>query len=150
VARYVYSVLCKRGIVDQSTNLLSLIDVLEGIEAAGPARPIDPATEKPETVALDLDAMLVTVWARSDLAKPEPGIVARIAVLGPDGKRVGGSGEQTLQLDAFENFRTFTTIPKLPVTHDGRYEFAVQIRSGKGWRTVGKVPLTVRVAVRNA
>lgn len=150
MARYVYSVLCKRGIVDQSTNLLSLIDVLEGVEAAGPVRPIDPVTENPESVAIDLDAMLVTVWARSNLAKPEPGIVARTVVFGPDGKRVGGSGEQALQLETFENFRAFTTIPKLPVSQDGRYEFAVQVRSGKGWRTVGKVPLSVRVVVHNS
>jgi hypothetical protein len=141
MARHVFSVLCRRSITDQGSNLLSIVDILDGI-AAAPAQPEDVLT-KDGQVALAFDASFVSQFTRSELDKGEE-FEVRVLLTGPGGEKLGETGAH-IDLTKFQNFRMATKFERLPLVGPGRYEFKVQLQEGKRWRTVAAVPLAVTI-----
>lgn len=141
MARHVFSVLCRRSITDQGSNLLSIIDILDGIVVA--PEQTDESSAKEGQAALAFDASFVSQFTRSNLAKGEEFDV-RVLLTGPGGEKLGGTATR-IDLTKFQNFRMATRFEKLPLVGPGRYEFKVQLQEGKRWRTVASVPLAVTV-----
>ena len=146
MARHVFSVLCRRSITDQGSNLLSIIDILDGI-AVAPAQ-ADESSAKDGQAALAFDASFVSQFSRSDLDKGEEFDV-RVLLTGPGGEKLGGTSTR-IDLTKFQNFRMATKFERLPLVGPGRYEFKVQLQDGKRWRTVAAVPLAVTVQAQPA
>src|SRR5262249_19964971 len=67
MAEHVWSVPCRRVIVDQITQAASLIDTFEGLEYVVPPGQPEPNLSAP----LPLEINVVTLWTRSDPAKGE-------------------------------------------------------------------------------
>lgn len=141
MARHVFSVLCRRSITDQGSNLLSIVDVLDGITVA-PSEPED-GTRKNAPATLALDASFVSQFTRSELNKAEE-LDVRVQLMGPTGKKLGGTSTP-IDLTRFQNYRMSTKFERLPFVGPGRYEFKVQLQEGKRWRTVASIPLAVTV-----
>lgn len=141
MARHVFSILCRRSITDQGSNLLSVIDVLDGIAVA--PRELEQVTQSDAKPALALDASFVSQFTRSDLDRGEDFSV-RVLLTGPGGKKLGSTSAQ-IDLHKFQNFRMASKFSVLPFIGAGRYEFKVQLQEGKRWRTVSAVPLAVTV-----
>lgn len=80
--KHLWSLLCRRGIVDKYTNLLTIVDVLDELSLK-----IFPQMGE-EEVAMTLDGTLVSVWARSDPRTPED-FWQTIIVVGPGDEDLG-------------------------------------------------------------
>ena len=77
--KHVLTSLCMRALIDQTTQNLTLVDVVDVLDA-----PIEENSQGALGVSLDL----ISMWRRDEAGKPETGR-ARVGVFGPDGKLVG-------------------------------------------------------------
>lgn len=139
---HIWSVLCYKGCLDQYSNLVSLLDVIEGIQlrSIGPL----PAGEK-AFVGLPFQLNLVSLWARAAPDTPEKFSV-RALVVKPDGAEVVPQVFIDGDLTEKRRLRTFMRLDALPFGGPGVYRFAVECRSDDEWRRVASIPLEVEVA----
>ena len=138
--QHIWTAPCRVGIVNQDTNNVSLIEVLEEL-VLGPLRSRqDPA--KPQLPAI-FD--VVTLWAREDPERPETG-QGRIRLISPQGETLV---EQRLEVDLREvrRLRSFGRILGFSMQGDGVYSFRIDRRPDEAaeWEEVGRVPLEVVV-----
>lgn len=137
--KHIWSVLCYKGCLDQYTNQVSLLDVIENISL----RPTGPAPSG--NVHIPIQMNLVSLWMRSDLNSPET-FETRIIVKAPDGFE-HPSNELVADLQTHTRIRTFRRFEILPYRGPGLYEFIVEYRgtASDAWNSVVAVPLDVRV-----
>src|SRR5262245_37037561 len=133
--QHLWSILCRRCIIDSRTQNVSLIDVVEGIEAKGP----EPAGGKETLVQVGSD--FVTLWRRETIDRPVSG-VGRVRFLRPDGSQAGETVEYTIDLTTRQRFRITTVVPILPVRSPGHW-FVIELQNGENWVEVGRVPIEV-------
>lgn len=144
MAEHIWSVLCDRTIIDQTTNKISLIDVMDRITFLDPDGKLREATEKDRAVAR-VNFVLASLWRQSEYGTPEK-IQVRLALRGPNGKRIDPpSTSSTLDLKKI-NLRATHQIPGMPLRGPGYYTFLVQHlpSEGKRWRTVARLALEVK------
>lgn len=133
---HVWSVLCGQAIVDERSNNVSLINVLETVTFVGPAPPADG------DVRLPFEAELVSVWTRSD-----PDIAAygqaKLLIQTPSGKQREGP---LVEIDLSDQlvFKTIGVVA-LPFSELGLYYFIVQLQHKDEWVQVSKIPLLVHL-----
>lgn len=138
MARHIWSVLCTKGSIDSQTNNVSLFNVTEKFAISG--RPPEP-----EAIAVIPGPMeLVTLSMRSNVAEPET-VMARIALLAPNGERTEGS---TFAIEMVGNFirnRHVLRINALPLRGSGIYEFVVEFQTTgtNDWIEVARIPLEI-------
>lgn len=133
--RHIWSVLCKRGILDRYTNSVSLIDTVEGFNLTF----VQPVPEG-QRVTIATAMHLVTLWIRSDRNEPET-FEARPVIIMPSGDEVGGH-VLTVNLELMF-VRTFMKLEAMPFEGPGLYWFAVEYRRAPTdeWARVSSVPL---------
>lgn len=134
--RHVWTVLCKRALVDERTNSVSLIDAIEGVTGKGPA---------PKPAILPFEATLAQLWARSEVGEPEKGR-ARMRILSPKGKELHSS-EYEVDLSAHERRRHFLSMQGLPYEEAGRYEMVSEMELDDAWKEVSRYPVDIAVEV---
>ena len=134
---HVWTVLCRRAVVDSETNSMSLFDSVEVLQF-GIAQPADAPA--PEGLPVELE--LVTLWIRSDRTVPEHSR-CRVAVQFPDNseRQVGETVE--IDLREFERLRSRVHFSGIPFSGSGRYRFLVQLQDGDNWTTVARTPLDI-------
>ena len=135
--RHCWTILCRKAIVDQATNAVTLIESIEAIAGKGTA-PVQPE-------ALPLELTVATLWCRSTRGEAETG-TARLRLLAPDGKQLACS-EYPVDLTTHERRRNFLTFNGIPFRGAGRYDWSVEERIGEDWAEVSKIPLDIEVEV---
>ena len=132
-----WTILCERIIVDETSQLLSLIDVIEDINI--PALPCD---DKNITV-VPIRWVLVNFWARTDETIPEYAEI-KIRLVSPIETVVA---ERELKIDLTEkvNLRHFFRSGELPVQGEGTYRFIIEINNDGVWEIVSETPYRVNV-----
>jgi hypothetical protein len=142
--RHVWSVLCSRSSIDQTTNNVSLFEVLESIQVFVNMPVAIPG-------AAPFAATLVTLWARERLDTPAFGH-SRFRILGPTGQPVLPELMAEIDLRTAPRTRARLTLPGLPFSGDGVYNFEVSWRTGEEneWVRVASVPLEVTMQVEPA
>jgi hypothetical protein len=142
--RHVWSVLCLKGVLDQYTNTVSLLETIESMK-------ITPETSLPDRRINIRAAMhLVSLWCRGDRDTPESFEVRSVIVL-PSGSEVPGVPMQA-GLQEHRRIRTFMRMQTMPFEGAGQYGFSVEYRSAptEPWTRVATVPVDVEVAPRPA
>jgi len=144
---HIWSVLCYKGCVDQYTNQVSLLDVIEGIR-------IQPIREPPQiskVLAMPFPLHLVSSWIRSQLDIPER-IQIRAAVIAPDGSEVHQKPWLDGDLESKPRLRSLIRFPSMPYRGPGLYRFAVEYRNSddQSWQRVASVPMELDLAVPEA
>ena len=135
--RHLWSVICTRSLVDQATNTLSLIDVIEDIAIGG-------NVQFPITIPLSM--YIVTTLMRDHLEDPCSGRL-RWSLFGPDGE----SAEPIITpVDLRESVRTrvLGRAAGLPLKAAGPHEFVVALMDDEKpdeWTEVARVPLLIRL-----
>ncbi len=134
-----WSLICKEAIVNQETNNVSLIEVLERVEFE-----TDPSVKDLPEGMIPFSVALVSMWSRSEPDKPER-LPIRLVIKAPDGKIVKSEkpGLFQINLDQHQNMRVTFNIPALPFRGDGLYSYEVQRKTSTGWRTAAAIPLTI-------
>lgn len=132
---HVWSILCRRSIIDKDTNSVSIVDVMEAIN-------VETAGEQTPTLAgIPLDFEIVTLWVRADSKVPARSRY-RIRMQPPSGpaKPIGEPTE--VDLRTFERLRARTHVSGIPLSGPGRYRFIVELEDD-GWTPVSQVPLDI-------
>ena len=134
---HVWTVLCARSIVDQSSNNISLLDVIEQINVQAP--PLQVGQEG----LLPIHGELVTLWTRSVDNQPCRAD-ARIRVISPSGT-TAHEKDYSVDLMVSERVRTKINIPVLSVRELGRHHFSVLLRNENDteWHLVATVPFVI-------
>jgi len=143
MAKHIWSVLCYKGVLDQYTNQVSLLDVVEGITAKllAPA----PTGEGREVQVPLQGLMLVTLWTRSDLAVPEEA-TTRVRMIVPGG---ASRRPNVVKVDLTKHVRSrsFMRFESLPFHGNGYYYFVVEVQEEQTdeWHIVAELPLEFRL-----
>ncbi len=142
MARHIWSILCTKAIVDRETNSISLFDSIESLESN---KEIVPPPESGDSliVVQNINMQLVTLWTRSDYAKPETAL-SRLTLVGPNGKKLR-QPDNIIDLTASTRNRVIFGFNGLAFLGFGVYEFLIELQHGeKGsprWRKVASIPL---------
>jgi hypothetical protein len=138
MARHIWSVLCRKAVVD-STNMLSIFDVIEEISTF--PQPPDDLIRK---VLLPFPMTLVSYWTRDQRANEEVG-KQRIQLIGPN-RDVLGNTELEFDLRKFANARNLANLAGVLYAGLGFYEFEVSAVDKDGQaKVVASVPFEIKL-----
>ncbi|SRR6266478_3237634 len=143
MAKHVWSVLCYKGCLDQYTNQVSLLDVIEGIII----KPMEPVPEIPmgKEIHLPVQMSLVSLWIRSDMAVPEEPMT-RVRTIVPGG---ASRSPQMIKIDLtkYPRTRNFLRFETLPFHGEGFFYFMIELHDAASgeWRTLAEIPLELKV-----
>jgi hypothetical protein len=132
-----WSLICNRCITDPTSKNVTLVEVLEQINAP-------PGTVFPIMAPIQMD--FVSTWYRSDPNQGERG-TARVVVKWPN----GGSSDDTqfaVDLTSFYRARIVTRSAGIKLVGPGIYYFTLDLKQdGEAeWRNVARIPLSVAIA----
>lgn len=138
MARHLYSIVCRKVIVDKESNAISTIEIAETFEIGG--IPNDQA------VGVPLSLEMVSFWERSDRGTPETGRT-RLSLAFPDGSSVAG-GESEIDLVPSYRARTIVRMSGIPVKGSGVHHFGVELqdRETGRWTEVTRFPVEIVIA----
>ncbi len=142
MARHVWSVLCRKAIVDQD-NQVSLFEVVEGITLTG----VIP----PKRSTINIGIQFMTSWIRTDLDVPEDPSKCRARIIAPDGERSRETPEGLLKLDTAPRARWTLVVQSMPFFGAGLYEFEVERQHADGtWHVDARVPMNIELKPNEA
>jgi len=136
MAKVVWGILCRKGILDKYTNSVSLIDVIESVQVT--ERKVGdeiPANEVP-TILMGMSLVYLLERSRKDIPERP---TCRVRITSPKNKQNYGP-EIELDIESSVRSRYFAGISALPADGAGRYKFELQERTvDKNDRTRWKV-----------
>ncbi len=135
MAKLLWAVTCQSTITDKDTNLLSMINVVNGLTTHKLPRDLPPLC-------------LATLWERGG-DRPEDLVAIRLCLHRPSGKEY-----QLIETSDI----TFTTdfhrvnfnLSGLFVEEPGRHEIRVKLKSGNQWRVQAALPLMITLQATDA
>jgi hypothetical protein len=144
---HIWSVVCHRGCLDTYTNLVSLLEVTEGLTIRAVGEPI-PAPDVTAIATLPSPLHIVSLWTRSDINAPES-FQLRSVLITPDGTEFAAPGAGVGDLKEHHRLRSFLQAPGLPVRGPGTYRVAVEWRRDdeSRWERVARIPFEVRFEI---
>ena len=141
--KVVWTVLCSQSVIDQTTNNISLFQVLEEVQLD-----IKKKTDKEkQLIQIPFAFQWVTLWENMRDKKSTSSV--KDIVVSPTGKTVFESKEYEINLLARKRHRFIRTFAGLPLEESGRYEFRTQLRAKEEnvWTDAASVPLQVVIRV---
>ena len=137
MAEHVWTVICRRALVDETTKVPSLIDIVEGFDVFGTEDIEAPA-------AFPLELAVVTQWARSDADIPEMAR-HRLNILGPKSPEVSPQlPEVAVDLTSGRFHRTTFAMQGFPNYGIGDYSMLIELLVGGEWIVAKTLTITVR------
>lgn len=139
--RHIWTVICSKSVIDQDTNSISLLEVLEQLNISGPKLP----KKKDKVVTIPLNFEVVTLWSRVSDDQPCRGN-ARIILFAPSGKKIK-EFKHNVDLTTYKRFRNRVKIIGFPFPESGIYNFQIQIKEEKdsNWKEVANIPLQLEL-----
>ena len=135
---HVWTVVCRRTLLDKDSNTLSLIESVEALQITPLTTPED---EKP--VGLPIELEIATLWTRSEPGGGEHGR-NRVNFVAPDKSSVVVGEPAEVDLRKFQRVRARVRLAGLRLKGEGRYWFSVELASGdEEWEEVARIPLDV-------
>jgi hypothetical protein len=138
---HIWSVLCTRSIIEGSTGLLSLIDVLEEV-TLGELPPLEDNKEQ----IIRLPVSVASLWQRKPESDPTKGTV-RLSLISPHQETVKEFEYEADLSKEKQRLRTIARLDGIRFRGIGTYRFLVQIRGEKetDWREVATLPLSIKL-----
>ena len=146
--KVLWAVLCESSVVDQETNRISLLNILEGIRVP---EPLDAIAEESSLPAAPVNCDLFILFARSDPEAGEQG-KGRIRMLfpadTPGAKLPDPAPEFAVDLTAAQQHRVRLRFPVVPYYKQGTYHFSIEAAdAADGWQPLFEIPLEVSYLV---
>ena len=135
MAEHLWTVLCQKAVIDQTSNAVSLVEVVEELA-------ISPLAED-KSVSIPVSFDLVTLTIRSEPEKPES-LAGRMALETPKGAKLAG-GQFEIDLTKTLRHRSKMHMTTLPLVGAGTYYLIIEYNDEKkgGWRVVSRLPLEI-------
>ncbi len=153
MARHIWSVLCRKQLVDNDSKQVSLIDMMEkatlsraDIEQQAKSLGMSADALLAEGFFFPLPMHLVTFWTRDDPELPEVS-EATVRILTPKGK-VQAENRIPIDLTDYRNSRPVLRLPGVVFVGTGIYRVVVAKRDKSGKRLLrqAEIPFEVDVA----
>ena len=139
MAKHVWSVLCRRALLDQSTNNVSLIDVVENLDF----RPASSIEEGKQWYSVPFETALVTLVTRTTYSEPEE-TKLQVRIVAPNGQAHDQSIVSNVNLAEHPHHRNFVFLQNLLFWSSGTYRFIVSLQTENDeWKTVAEVPVDI-------
>jgi hypothetical protein len=142
---HVWSVLCRRSVVDSETNNLSLYDVLE--QLAIELKPSQPGLEAPKNFNIPMEFEVTSLWTKGD----ERPVLADIQIeqVSPSGKVISTINQKIAIPQGNKRLRTRNKVVGLNVESAGNYVFRVSVKEedSKEFRVVSEIPLAIETKI---
>ena len=137
--RHIWSVLCRRSVVDVESNTISLFDCIEEVGVTV----VSQSSQRP--IALPLDATVVVLVCR-DSADPCDGAM-RLRFVGPDGQRVMETQECRISLREHRRLRHRFNLQGLPFGGNGTNFVEVLLKqdANASFEPIARIPYDVRI-----
>jgi len=139
MADHVWTVLCRRAVLDRFDNTVSMFDTIEEIKFET-EKALPPAHEWSQ---FPIQVMLVTFLVRSDLAIPEQSRL-KIEMFSPQNETY--EAPTIIEVDLIEHLKSrhFTLLKSLPFKGRGQHRFVISLECSDGtWERVAEVPVMV-------
>lgn len=144
---HVTSAICYKALVDQQTNLLTLVDLSDVAIFEETKEAIEQKLSEGggQFIFGPVHYSLVSLWYRTNTDVPESGYF-RITLIAPDGKKVLIADAQEISLENDISARTIAVMKAFPFRGLGRYTFAIHKRENTNgrWTLCTKLPLIIR------
>ena len=136
---HIWTILCSRSIVDQETQNISLLDVLEQVTI-----PYQLFSQG-KGLVLPINFEVVTFWGRQHPKMAHQG-TARLLLQSPSGQ-ILNEHQYLVDLSQYERTRTRARVSSLMIHEPGRHIFIVEFKKNeREWTRVAEVPLQVTLA----
>ncbi|MFH1959092.1 MAG: hypothetical protein ABIJ22_02070 [Patescibacteria group bacterium] len=136
---HIWTVLCLESVIDNQTNNVSLLNVLEQLEiniAAG----VNFSKDKDLVVPISFE--LVSLWSRDDTKKKAIDEI-NISIIGHDGQKIKTLSKKIEIPKGKKRLRSRFRISGFPVKKSGIYYFVLKINNFK--KEIAKIPLEVKI-----
>lgn len=143
--RHIWSVLCRRAIVDSGTNNLTISDVLEELS-------VDIKVEKKnieslKLINLPLEFEIVSFWKKEGDPTSDLKAESEVEVINPEGKSLQTFKQQVNLPPKMRRLRTILRVMGLTLDNSGDYTLKVTIKEehDKAYQVVSEIPLQVQL-----
>ena len=133
MVKLAWAVFCQQGLVDQFSNALSIINVLEEIHVSPPPVPTRPGANP----AARIQCAVVSLWEREAISTPEAGKM-RLRLIDPNGKNLLNTF-QDVDLMTNRRCRLIAELPFIPVVGEGMYRIDIHTAVDESWRKAGSL-----------
>ena len=143
--KHIWSVLCRRSVVDSQSNNVSLIDVFEQLQVG--ISPFDSSdTSVSEGISIPVQYELVNFWSKTNEVVEEKGSI-RIVLLDPKGKEIKRMDKDLIIPQTNRRMREINKIQGISLKGNGIYNFVVSIKQEDSdlYITVAEIPLEVKI-----
>lgn len=146
--KHIWSVLTQKTIIEQSTNSMSLIDVLEEINI-GLANDM-PEDKAPSNINIPIAYEVVT-YLRSDIIDPIPKASIRINLINPKGKILNKFEHELDWEKGKHRLRVKTRILGLSVDMAGEYIYEISLKEdSEDYKVISELPLQINISNKEA
>ena len=143
------ALVCRGVSVDAETNVLSLFDLLEEVQATINL-PADEALSSQGAVVVPLQYVVVALIGRSDPDVAE-NFVLRYQIQGPSTKALG-EVHFNVDLTSHQRVRTIHRAAAIPIEKSGihQFVFAYQTAGEDTWNEIARYPMQIEVKVNTS
>lgn len=147
--KHVWSVLCRRVVIDNHSNNLSLFDVFEQISLTVKktgATDGGPNQSPDKLISVPFDYTLVSLWTKANSDKPAKANV-KLELLDPNNKQLNEETFKIEIVDGSKRLRNTIQIQNLVLTKSGIYNFRVSVKNAddEKYTAVANLPLEVNM-----
>ena len=138
--KHIWSILCIRSIIDQRTNLISLLDSLEEIVVG-----VKKEDKKKKKITIKgLTYEVVSYVTRDNPEKAEEGELS-INIYNPQKKTGKGYIQKFIMKRGIKRIRLQISVNGINLTTEGKYVFKVGLKGvkDKSFKKVSEIPLDV-------
>ena len=141
MTKHIWSVLCKKTIIDTDTNNISLIDVFEQLQAK-----VNLPQNKNIKLSIPLEYEVVNFWYKENSNKKEE-VDVEITLIDPNNKSLKSFINTITIPDNKKRVRTRLKITGLPITISGIYRFIIKTKekNTKNYKQVAELPIEIKI-----
>lgn len=137
---HIWSVLCRKSVIDGETNNLSIFDVLEQVSIDAKVK--KGAGSKDVKINVPIEYEVVSFWSKSHNAKASTSAI-KLEIINPDGK-VEKTFEQPLEIpEDKKRLRSRIRIKGFVAEDSGVYIFKISYKDNKEYVEAANLPFEV-------
>jgi len=142
--KHIWSVLCRKSIIDSETNNISLNDVLERLDVDYQEK--NESTDKPFILKIPIEYEIVSMWQRV-VENADIKAEVEVVIYSPSKKLLKTFPQKLEVAKNFKRFRSRLRITGIEVNEPGNYIFQINMKEvgKKSFKKVAEIPLEVNI-----
>ncbi|HAT68128.1 MAG: hypothetical protein A2481_00560 [Candidatus Yonathbacteria bacterium RIFOXYC2_FULL_47_9] len=146
---HLWSVLCETALIDNETNNISLLNIVEqlSISSVPQVAPVSKeGTTEISTIPIKFE--IVSFFQRRGVNTSNLEVDATLTFLDPKNKIIKDGQFKILFPKGMKRLRFRTKMNGLPVTTPGEYRFLLKIKEGKDFHEISSLPVDIKIEAK--